>query len=677
MVALHLAWVIIISWEGNMKQTISEIKAYEQDLIEKDKGRDRLFHALWNMSHLNWDFDPKDKAKMPNVRTLVDASPADALNNASIALSNTVPRWSVAPYGTSLFELLRTEKMEHCLATQFRKMNNRGVGTLLFDKMRSSILFDMIVTRIDDLEFQFKGVKKLSNLQKRVRSQGRFLGQVFDPRTIHVETSMGTFVTLLHVENRRAWDVYQYWKLYENNSTEEGKRVAEALRKMELIFKESKDYRKLRFTMLEFVSDDRILKHGYFSQATSAQSSETFNVFSADGVDLSHQAAPTRTVVSEIQSGKNDIVFADEENKLGFMNWSVRIGGTRMESDPAYQVNPMLAPLHWGNSWETVNILRSLVMSEPISRMFEAHQFQASSDGQRLPESDDGVIVGRRGDDVRNLPPAPLDPQAANVVQALQAEIVRTTGANVLSDVTSAATTPFATLNAMIQVAMSRLDINRRDGALSCADDALLMLRWVDVTKVPLMSYRREPKSISSMQQMLMMQAGEQVLITADDFDADQCEITVDIKPKTPTDYQQQILSAIQLHDKMQVPYEYLLETLGFENIPLLRNQWKAEQINQMELQTQIQIMAQQAAQEAQNQTGQQPGPQQGGGEPMTQMPLPGAEGISQSAMGALGGGPGMNPAMGGTAPQAFAPGMTREAVSGSTQGGAPISAGG
>ena len=632
-----------------MKRDLDWIRSYERDLIQKDRKRDQLFDALWNMVFLNWDFATEHKAKMKNVRTLVDASPSDAVNNASIALSNTIPRWQVAPYGSSLFELMRAEKLEHCLGAQFRKMNNRGVGTLLFDKMRSSLMYDMIVTRIDDLEFQFKGVRNLSPLQKRIRSQGRFLGQVFDPRTIHVETSMGTFVSLLHVENMRAVDVYNYWKLYENNETDEGKKVSQALRQMEERFlgRDARQVRELHFVMMEFINDDQITKHGYFTNSTNTTATQLSESFAASN---------------------SDIIFADEENKLGFINWSVRIGGTRIESDPAYQVNPMLAPLHWGNTWETLNVVRSLVMSEPIKRMFEAHQIQQTMDGQRLPESDDGVIVAKMNENAHPLPPAQLDPQALNVVQALQMELTRTTGANVLSDVTSAKTTPFATLNAMIQVAMSRLDVNRRDGALSCADDALLILRWVEKTKVPLMTYRGQTKSMSSQGYMLNMMAGEQVLVTADDFDADQMEIQVDIKPKTPTDFQQQILSAIQLHDKLQVPFEYLLEYLGFDNIPLLRNQYQAEMMNSAEFQGALQAATQQAMQ-----AGMQP-PQ--GAEPGTQIPNAGG-GISQSAMGALGGGQGMNPAMMGTSPSAFAPGMTREAISGQTQGGEPIAAGG
>lgn len=649
-----------------MKRDLRWILSYERDLIQKDVNRDKLYNHLWDMVHLNWDFAEEHKRKMKNVRTLVDASPADAINNAAIAMSNTVPRWDIPPYGSSLYDYQRTEKMEHCIEWNYRKMNQRGVGTLLFDKMFSSLLYDMIVTRVDDLEYQFKGVTKLSPLQKRMRSLGRFVGQVFDPRTIHVETGMGTFTALLHVENLRAWDVYNYWKLYENNQTDAGRRVAAALRRMEDKFmgKSQKEVSTMRFVMLEFINDDQILKHGYFVTGESVQAGNpTFN-----GSTVSLDTLGIATKNTGNQASGNDIVFADEENSLGFINWSVRIGGTRLENEPAYQVNPMLAPLHWGNTWETLNVVRSLVMSEPIKRMFEAHQFQETPDGQRLPESEDGVIVGRRGDSAHNLPPAQLDPQALSVVQALQMEMTRTTGANVLSDVTSAKTTPFATLNAMIQVAMSRLDINRRDGALSCADDAMLMLRWVEKTKVPLMSYRQKPKSMNVQGFMMQMQQGEQVAITADDFDTDQCEINVEIKPKTPTDWQAQILSAIQLHDKMQVPLSYLLETLGIENVELLKSQYEDELFHNAEVQAAVQNIAMQEAMRAQ----QQQQPQQ----PATSMPQPGG-GISETAMGALGGGQGVNPAMMGTSPQQFMPGMTREMVSGQTQSGEPIAAGG
>lgn len=649
-----------------MKRDFAYIRAYEHDLIRKDRKRNDLYNALWNMVYLNWDFLPEHKAKMKNVRTLVDSSPSDAITNASIALSNHIPLWEVSPYSSSLQEFQRTEKLEHCLDTHFRKMNQAGVGSLLYDKMFSSLLYDQIVTRIDDLEFQFKGVRKLSPLQKRVRAQGRFLGECFDPRTIHTETSMGTFSTLLHVENMRAWDVYTYWKLYENNETDDGKRVARALAQMDAMFmdKTPTEVRDLRFVMYEFINDDQILKHGHFKMGDTLNDPNLIN--------------------DNYTSSANDIVFADSENDLGFINWSVRIGGTRMEKEPAYQVNPMLAPLHWGNTWQTINVVRSLVMSEPISRIFEPHQFQQTQNGQRLPESDDGVIVGQRGDEAHNLPPATLDPQALSIVQNLQQELARTTGVNSLFDISAGTRTSFASINAMLQIAMSRLDRNRMCGELSIQDDALLMLRWVDLTKVPLLSYRRAPKSMTANGQTLQMDVGEQVTITADDFDLDLCEVNVSIKPKTPTDFQQQVLSAIQLHDKMQVPLDYLLEKfVGIENVPLLRNQYEDELLHNAQVQTAIQVMSQQMMAKAQQQMQQDAQAQQqaqqsgnGQGGPMTSMPNAG-QGMSQSAMGSLGGGQGFNPAAGGASTSNFQPGLTRETVSGQTQDGQAIVAGG
>ena len=212
---------------------------------------------------------------------------------------------------------------------------------------------------------------------------------------------------------------------------------------------------------------------------------------------------------------------------------------------------------------------------------------------------------------------------------------------------------------------MSRLDINRRDGAFSCADDALLMLRWVQKTREPLMVYRHHAKTMAAGGLSMHMPAGQQIVINADDFDADFCEVDVDIKPRTPTDEQQQIMSAIQLHDKLRVPYDVVLERLGYENLPLMKNQWDQEQMDTAQQQAAIQALMMQAPQQAQQ-------PQQ----PQAEMPQAGG-GLSESAFGALGGTEGMSPAMGGSNPAPFAPGLTREAVSGQTQGGAPIAAGG
>lgn len=636
-----------------MKRKFDFIRGYERDLIEKDRLRNQLFNSMWNMKNLIWDFSDADKAKMKNIRTLVDTSPSDALNNAALALSNTIPRWDVSPYGSSLYEFQRTEKLEHCLQYTFNKMNQRGTGTLLFDKMYSSLLYDMIVTRIDDLEFQFKGTGTLTPLQKYIRSKGRFFGQVFDARGIHCEFSMGTFTSLLHVEEMRAWDVYNYWKMYENNTSKEGRMVAEALRKMDAKFagKNTTQTKQMKFVFYEFYSHDQVLKHGHFIGGGGTAGMAVGNEHN--------------------ESSPSDIIFADEENTLGFINWSVRVGGSRIETEPAYQVNPMLAPLHWGNSWETINILRSLVMSEPIKRMLEEpRELHTTKDGRALPVNEDGIAAGYVGEGIQKLGQSPLDPNAPQIVQQLQQEIVRTTGANVLSDVTSAKTTPFATLNAMIQVAMSRLDVNRRDGALSCADDAAIILGWVEKTGKPLMSYRKTNKTMNLQGYMMQMMAGEMVVIQPGDYNLEHCDIAVDIKPKTPTDFQQQILSAIQLHDKLQLPLNYLLERfVGIDNVDLLRNQYEDELFHNAEVQAAVQNIAQQEAMRMQQQQQAQMGgaPQGGmGGEPTAQPPQPG--GISQGAMGALGDA--------GGSPQ-FMPSATREMSSGATQGGEAMAAGG
>jgi len=92
------------------------------------------------------------------------------------------------------------------------------------------------------------------------------------------------------------------------------------------------------------------------------------------------------------------------------------------------------------------------------------------------------------------------------------------------------------------------------------------------------MSYRKTNKTMNLQGYMMQMMAGEMVVVSPGDYNLEHCDIAVDIKPKTPTDFQQQILSAIQLHDKLQLPLDYLLERfVGIDNVALLRNQYEDE----------------------------------------------------------------------------------------------------
>jgi len=623
-----------------MKKSNEYIFEYERDLVEKDQDRDTMFRYIRKMAHIDWDFDTGFKQARPDIRTIRDSTPSDAIENASIALSNTLPMWQVLPYGSNMAEYERTERMEEIIRCEFRKSNRRGAGTVLFDKARSALLYNMQATRIDDLaQILPKDKKRWTNLQKEAWASGRFMLRVFDPITVHCDVSMMGLTSVCLATVARAWDVYKYWELYADSS-DEGKMVKAALAKMKEKMDDwqqsKKPVRELMFSEFYFINHDQVLRHGHFTPLDGG----------------------TGTLQELGYPDKDDIIFADAENDSGFINWSIRMGGSRIESDAKYQLNPMLASLYYSNVWETVNIIKSIVLSKPIAELERAGELQTTKDGKRLPERD-GVMVGMAGDTVQRIPFPQIDPRVYDVLDRLDQSIVRSTGASALGDVTSAKNTPFATLNAIIQVVMGRLDIQRRDIALSCADDAINMFKWVEANGVPLKAYRAQSKNYMNRQRTM----GEQLVITRDDFDPYELDIMCDINPKTPTDYQQQVLTAIQLHDKTPLPWRELLQKLGFENTDLLKEQRILEDFDDAEIQAAIQNIMTQAEMKAQ---------QAAQAQAATNMPQPGG-GLSETAFGPLGGMQGNNPAMGGTPPAMMEPGLTREAVSGQDMNGRSI----
>ena len=653
---------------------------YEQDLIDKDVDRDELFDYIDKMARVDWDFSPAFKAARPDVRTIVDSTPADAVENASIALSNTRPIWTVPPYGSDIKEYERANKLEYLIDCNYEKSNSRGTGTVLFDKARSSILYNMIATRTDDLASILpKSKSKWSNFQKDAYSAGRFVHRAFKPKTVHVETSDMGLAALVHVEVMRAMDVYKYWELFEDNNTKEGKMVARARSEMKSYMdakrEEDVSYRSLWFCQYYFINHDQILRHGHFAP---------------DTLDIYTNTASSYMQKKGSMDYDDDIIFADSENEAGFINWSVRMGGTRIEDNPAYQLNPMLAQLYYSNVWETMNIINSIVLSKPISELERANEIQTTMDGQRLPEND-GVMVGRQGDNAQRLQWPQMDPMTFQVVDRLNQSIVRTTGASALGDINAAKGAAYSSLNAIIQIIMGRLDVQRRDMSLSCSDDVRNALKWVEHNRVPMIVYRQNgatnPKPSVASQPGQQPQAGEQMVITADDFDAYDFEVFCEIRPRTPTDFQQQVLTAIQLHDKSPLPWKELLQNLGFKNTDLLKQQRITEDFQDADIQaavqsimfkqqTKDQLEAQQmqqemAAQQQQPPEGGAPGGVPGQQQPMTSMPNPGG-GMSEAAFGPLGGGPmtGNNPAQGGSPTAQMAPGLTREAVSGKDKAG-------
>lgn len=617
-----------------MEQKIEWYQGLVNDLEAEFAPRNTLFDEIDKMVRPEWSLPEEFTAAIKDVMAIVDTGPSDAINSGAISMSGSNPIFSVMPFMANVAEYDRAQKLEDNLSYHFDRANQRGNGTAMYDMADSSLRYNTICTRVDDLLHIFpKDRSKWTSLQKRAWGYGRFLVQVFNPKTVYyLETSIGVS-TIAHVQSLKVADAKTHWKLYENNNTEEGRRVARALAKLEndLDILRAKNYplTNVSFTQTYCLDDDKLAVWGGLTDKEG-----------------------------ELMKDMDNYIFADQKNPYGFLNWSIRVAGSRLEEAMEYRVNPLLAPLYWSRSWDKLNLAKSIIYSEPIRRARNPRgvSMTYSGDAPNVDYENGNEINLRTGEDYKAFQPITMDANALAVINALESAEIRTTGASMIGDTTKlSSNTPFATYSAMIKVALSRLNKQNDMLGRSCADISCLFLWWVDKTKTPLQSFASSDKEYRS---GTRIRRGQQVETGGEDYDLNNLGITAKVIPMTPTDRMEQLNMAVMLSTKLNVPISKALEEIGYENVGLMYELWAREFLRNASLQAQAAAMlteAQGSAQLKVQQQAQQAQQQQQGAE----------QGVSNASFGALGGSTGVNPAVGGMSPTQGAPTMTREAITG------------
>lgn len=617
-----------------------------------------LFEEIDKMVRPEWNLPEEFTSVIKDVMAIVDTSPSDAINSGAIALAGSNPIFSVSPFMANIAEYDRAQGLEDNIAYHFNRANHRGGGTLMYDIAESSLKYNTICVRVDDLAHIFpKDSRKWTPLQKRAWSAGRYLPQAFNPKTVYyLETPYG-ISTVAQEQSYKAVEFLNYWQLYENNKTDEGKRIRAELERLrgdlDTVTRrgEAGGYplKNVRVTSTYCIDDDKLMT---WASLTDIEGNEFPNI--------------------------DQYTFVDQDNKIGFINWSIRVAGSRLEEEKEYRVNPLLAPLYWSRSWDKLNLAKSIIFSEPIRRARNPRGVAITQSGEPpIIDYENGNEINlRTGEDYKPFQALTMDENALNVVNALESAMNRTTGASMIGDTTKiSSNTPFSTFSAMVKVALSRLDKQRDIMAQSCTDVACMFLWWVHETEIPLSSYAQANKAYKS---GTMVQMGQKVETTPEDFDLDALGIESRVVPLTPTDKMEQLNMAIMLSTKLNVPASMALEEMGYKNVGLMYDLWAREFLKNADVQAQAaqmmskaqtsgQLEAQQEAQQAQQQAQQeqQGGGGAGGGPEGSGGEMGAGGGVSEAAFGAMGGSEGTNPAVGGMSATQGAPSMTREAITG------------
>jgi hypothetical protein len=644
-----------------MKHSIDWYMGLMDELDEEFQPLVDMFEYIDDMVLPRWSLPQEFTNVIKDVMSVVDTAPSDAIKSASVAFSRNIPIFSVMPFRANKDEYNRAQGLEDNLRYQFKRSNKRGNGSVMYDMAESSLRYDTIAVRTDDLAHILpKNKKNWTPLQRQAWAHGRFIHTAYNPKKVrYMYSRLGlTFVGC--TETLRVTDAIAHWELYANNETDEGKQVAQGLADLrDAIDERSKDFNlsDMYVAQTYTIDYDKICIYGSLSDRdgnaiTRKNSDETY-----------------------------DFVFADQENAYGFLNWSVRVAGARLEDRIEYRVNPILAPLYWSKSWDKINLFKSVVFSEPFRRARSPRGIAMTQDGEgAVVDYKNGADVNlRTGEDYKPFVPITLDQGAIAVIGALEAAMNRTTGSSVLGDTTKIdSRTPFATFAAMVKVALSRLDKQNETIADTVNDIACNMLYWVHKTDVPLTAYVENTtkyRSGSTMERGRAIETGKY------DFDLNDLGISTKVMPATPTDRMEQLNMAILLSEKLNMPSSELLQEMGYDNVGLSYQLWVDEYLKKAETQAEAaKIMAKaqtsgqleaqneaQAAMQAQ-QAAQQPPPAPAGGGAEAALGADG--GVSNAAFGATGGSPGFNTAAGGQSATAAAPTMTREAITGQAQNG-------
>lgn len=337
-------------------------------------------------------------------------------------------------------------------------------------------------------------------------------------------------------------------------------------------------------------------------------------------------------------------IVAPTNHDLPFMYWVALMGGTTLDVLEEHRYRPILYPVYTSDEWETKNMVDTLMTSDVIWKALapvvavegamDDVPYEAGDPGRRAMQVPPGAAV-------KPLPPQQVDPGLFTISQDFKSRMMDSTVSTLLGGADIPSGTSFAALNLQTQTALGALKPAKELTEKALSEMFTLMLLWSSYTDVALNAYNDNRRS-----QMY----GEEYTIEPDEIDEENIYITVELDPDEPTDKLQRANTASLLMN-LGYPKKYALEDMGVEDPEQAMDIFYEERFEEVEIQKyeQGEMMALQAAQQEQMMQQQE------------------AQQLAQQAelAGAIPGGQGFNPAMGGLPPASAFPGMTEEAMGG------------
>jgi len=586
-------------------------------LIDRDLERDKLLSGVDKMIRCDWSI-PSELETKQWMKEVVETAPRDASETAAKALSSTEPVLSMMPMSHGADDKATADKIEKILGWEFKQMSKKP-KRLVTDITRSAVRYDIICGRLLYLPYQLDE-SSLSDKDKKRKKQrlnrGKFALKMYHPKSVHARTSIYGLEEILLAYNTTARDVID---MYGSEVTKEL-----ALELDKYTNGEDVDVNFYQYTTI----DER---WAWYTIGT-----DTKNVFATQKQKL-----------------------VEEENKLPFIDWIYQEGGTDLDSEHEYRINPLLASIYRAGQWELINTISTIYTSEAVSYAAAPRWLVEGPDGKTF-EIDYGdpakIAYIMKGYTVTALQPPTIDKALTEIYDRTKAKIDAGTQVQNLGNPNFAPGVAFASINAILQTTLSGLTPKRKLAESAMVEIFEQMLLWVDFMDDPLEGWGSGKV------------AGEQLVITKEDFSTSAIYLSVELNATAPTEKQQRINNAVMLI-QAGIDRNFVFKQLGIEDyeereIERIREELLANevQIAMSRRQFEEELRQQKELAEAQQQA--QPAP-----EPP---PPPGGGGGVQSLPEQVSG-QGYNPAGGGQPAQIPVPGETRENLTGQDVSGNEI----
>lgn len=514
-----------------------------QEMIAADRERDQMLRAMDDMWHNRWAL-PNNVAGLKWIHKVVSSDPHDAIRAGTRVLSSVGPRITVQPLGASAENRAQAEKMERVLSWHFRNASRRRRASVLRDVVLSALLYDEVVAQVVYLPEQVEALKSFKSDSQRLEAAkrfGPFAIIVRNPQQVHVRYSDWMPEAVLMKQVMTVQAALDFWG---SKAKKLGEQAVAGSK-----FKAGK--KQPEFT------------HCTVYDYMDAERRAVWAVLQIDGGTLSEPAGGDSPAVEILR----------EEHGLGFLPWAAKVGGTTLEEGAGQQRIPLLYSVYQAGQWDTQNIVETLLTSEVIAYAAAPRlKVEGPSDSIEVDYGQPGrPAYVPPGHALSPMAPPGMDQSLAIIAQRVAERIGKSTVPRVLQTGDFPGGTAFATLNLATQSGIKALAPYKELAEDALAEIFTLMLNWIQHDGGQLEGFVNADG-----------RKGEQVVITAKDFDLENMVIDVELTADVPTDRMARINAASMAVRELGYSRERALEQIGETDAKEVMRQAEQEEMDEL-----------------------------------------------------------------------------------------------